>query len=120
MRFSTQHHQCYCGLARHARTMSLCILHQAGEILGHRTMPAGPAPFLKVIAPYREDLVVCVACLCTWDWLAARWARAGLPFVLGPALSMQAIPGGKAKHDTSDAQNIAVLLRGGLLPQASV
>lgn len=33
---------------------------------------------------------------------------------------MKAIHGGKAKHDTSDAQNIAALLRGGLLPQADV
>jgi transposase len=33
---------------------------------------------------------------------------------------MKAIQGGKAKHDTIDAQNIAVLLRGGMRPQASV
>jgi transposase len=31
---------------------------------------------------------------------------------------MQAIHGGKAKHDRLDAQKIAVLLRGGLWPQA--
>ena len=33
---------------------------------------------------------------------------------------MQAMHGGKAKHDTIDAQKIAVLPRGGLLPQAYV
>jgi transposase len=33
---------------------------------------------------------------------------------------MQAIHGGKAKHDTIDAQKMAVLLRGGMLPQAYV
>jgi transposase len=33
---------------------------------------------------------------------------------------MQALHGGKAKHDTIDAHKIAVLLRGGLLPQADV
>jgi transposase len=33
---------------------------------------------------------------------------------------MKAIPGGKAKNDTMDAHKIAVLLRGGRLPQASV
>jgi len=31
---------------------------------------------------------------------------------------MQAIHGGKAKHDRLDAQKIAVLRRGGMLPQA--
>jgi hypothetical protein len=33
---------------------------------------------------------------------------------------MQAIHGGKAQHDTIEAQTIAVLLRGGMLPQADV
>jgi transposase len=33
---------------------------------------------------------------------------------------MKAIHGGKAKHDTIDAHKIAVLLRGGMLPQAYV
>jgi transposase len=39
---------------------------------------------------------------------------------LGHALAMQAIPGGKANNDRIDAHNIAVLLRGGMLPQAYV
>jgi transposase len=43
-----------------------------------------------------------------------------MPFVLGHALDLKAIHGGKAKHDQIDAQKIAVLLRGGMLPQASV
>ena len=33
---------------------------------------------------------------------------------------MKAIHGGKAKNDKIDAQKIAVLLRGGMLPQAYV
>jgi transposase len=120
MRFYTQQHQFYCGIDLHARTMYLCILNRDGEILVHRNIPAGPDPFLKAIAPYREDLVVCVECLFTWYWLADLCAREGLPFVLGHALYMKAIHGGKAKNDKIDAQKIAVLLRGGMLPQAYV
>ena len=120
MRFYTQQHPCSCGIDLHARTMSLCIVHRDGAILVHRTMPAGPDPLLKAIAPSREDVVVCVACLVTWSWLADLGARAGLPCVLGHALSMQALHGGTAHNDTSDAQHIAVLLRGGRLPQAAV
>ena len=100
--------------------MYLCILDRDGEIVLHRNMKAAPEPFLKAIAPYREDLVVCVECLFTWYWLADRCAREGIAFVLGHALSMQAIHGGKAKNDKSDAQTIAVRLRGGMLPQADV
>jgi transposase len=47
-------------------------------------------------------------------------AREGIPFVLGHALYMKAIHGGKAKNDKIDAHKIAVLLRGGMLPQAYV
>jgi transposase len=120
MRFYTEQHKFYCGIDLHARSMYLCILNQEGEILLHRNMPAGPEPFLKAIAPYREDLVVCVECIFTWYWLADLCAREGLPFVLGHALYMKAIYGGKAKNDKIDAQKIAVLLRGGMLPQAYV
>jgi transposase len=63
---------------------------------------------------------VAVACLFTWDWLADLCAQEGMPFVLGQALDMPALHGGKATHDTIDAHKMAVLLRGGRLPQASV
>jgi transposase len=100
--------------------MYVCVLKQDGEVLLHRNMQAAPEPFLKAIAPYRDGLVVAVACLFTWYWLADLCADEGIPFVLGHALSMQAIHGGKAKNDKIDSQKIAALLRGGMLPQASV
>jgi transposase len=120
MRFYTKQHKAYCGIDLHARSMYMCILSQDGEILLHRNMKTSPEMFLKAIAPYREDLVVCVECIFTWYWLADLCAREGIPFVLGHALYMKAIHGGKAKNDKLDAQKIAVLLRGGMLPQAYV
>src|SRR5262244_3432249 len=120
MRFYTKQHKAYCGIDLHARSMYMCILSQDGEILLHRNMKTSPELFLKAIAPYREDLVVCVECIFTWYWLADLCAREGIPLVLGHALYMKAIHGGKAKNDKIDAQKIAVLLRGGMLPQAYV
>jgi transposase len=120
MRFYTKPHKFYGGIDLHARTMYLCILNQHGEIVLHRNMRAAPEPFLQAVAPYRTDLVVCVECIFTWDWLADLCTQEGIPFVLGHALYMKAIHGGKAKHDKIDAQKIAVLLRGGMLPQAYV
>jgi hypothetical protein len=52
-------------------------------------------------------------------WLADLCAHEGLPCVLGQARPRKAIHGGTAKHDPIAAQNIAVLRRGGMLPQAS-
>jgi transposase len=120
MRFYTQQHKFYGGIDLHARTMYVCLLSQDGEILLHRDMKASPETFLKTIAPYREDIVVAVECIFTWYWLADLCAQEGSPFVLGHALYMKAIHGGKAKNDKIDAHKIAVLLRGGMLPQAYV
>jgi Transposase len=103
MRFSTKQHQTYCGIDLHARTMYLCILNHAGEIMVHQNFTASPATFLKVIAPSRDDIVVSVECLFTWYWLADLCAQEGMPFVLGHPLSMQAIHGGQAKNDRIDA-----------------
>src|ERR671925_562810 len=120
MRFYTKQHQFYCGIDLHARMMYACILDQHGEIRLHRNIQASPETFLKAIAPYRDDIVVAVECLFTWYWLAALCAEEGIPFVLGHALSMKAIHGGKAKNDKIDSQKIAALLRGGMLSQAYV
>jgi transposase len=83
-------------------------------------MQAAPEPFLKAIAPYRDGLVVAVECIFTWSWLADLCAAEGIAFVLGHALYMKAIHGGKAKNDQIDSHKIAALLHGGMLPQASV
>ena len=120
MRFYTPQHPFYCGIDLHARTMYVCILNQAGETLLHRNMTATPEALLKAIAPYRGQIVLAAECMFTWYWLADLCADHGLPFVLGHALYMKAIHGGKAKNDKIDAQKIAVLLRGGMLPQAYV
>ena len=66
MRFYTKQHQYYCGIDLHARSMYLCILDKAGEVCMHRDMKAAPQPFLKAVAPFREDLVVAVECIFTW------------------------------------------------------
>jgi transposase len=100
--------------------MYICILDQAGEVQLHRNFRANPQVFLKAVAKYREDLVVAVECIFTWYWLADLCRSEGIHFVLGHALYMKAIHGGKAKNDRIDAHKIAVLLRGGNVPQAYV
>jgi hypothetical protein len=100
--------------------MYLCILDQAGETLLPRNMLATPEALRKASTPSRGQIVLAAECLFTWYGLAALWADHGLPFVLGQALSRTAIHGGKAKNETIAAQKIALLLRGGRLPQADV
>jgi len=120
MRFYNRPHQYYCGIDLHVKTMYVCILDGAGQVLVHRNVASTPAAFLEVVAPYRTELVVAAECMFTWYWLADVCAAEGIMFVLGHALAMKAIHGGKAKNDKIDSHKIAVLLRGGMLPQAYV
>ena len=120
MRFYTGQHRYYCGIDLHARTMYLCILDQQGKVVLHRNMRCDPERFLEAVAPYRDDLVVATECIYCWYWLADLCTREDITFVLGHALYMKAIHGGKAKNDKIDSRKIAVLLRGGTLAQAYV
>lgn len=120
MRFYSGNHRHWCGIDLHAKTMYLCILDSQGQVLLHQNLRSAPEEFLAAVAPYRGGLVVAVECIFTWYWLADLCAREGIDFVLGHALYMKAIHGGKAKNDRIDALKIATLLRGGLLPQAYV
>ncbi len=116
MKFYITQHQYYCGIDLHTKTMYVCILNQAGETLLHQNIPSHPEPFLKLIIPYHENIVVAVECIFTWYWIADLCTKEGIPFVLGHALYMKAIHGSKTKNDKIDSQKIAMLLRAGMLP----
>src|SRR5262249_11924123 len=120
MRFYNQQHRFYCGVDLHARTLSLCIFDAHGTTVLHDTIVPSPTTFLAAVGPFRDGLVVACECMFAWYWLADLCQEQEVPFVLGHALYRKAIHGGKAKTDQIDAKKIAVLLRGGMLPQAYV
>jgi transposase len=118
MRFYTKQHKFYCGIDLHAKKMYVCVLDSAGKIVLHRNINTEREIFLAVIEPFRENVVVAVECMFTWYWIADLCAKEAIPFVLGHALYMKAIHGGKAKNDKIDSHKIAVLLKGGMIPMA--
>ena len=120
MRFYTKQHKFYCGIDLHAKKMYLCILDETGEKKLHKNFDTDRDVFINAIRPFREDVVVAVECMFTWYWIADLCTQESIPFVLGHALYMKAIHGGKAKNDRIDSHKIAVLLRGGMIPQAYV
>lgn len=120
MRLYNQQHRFYCGVDLHARTMYLCIVDQAGNVVLHLNLPADTEAFLAAIAPFRDGLVVACECMFAWYWLADLCAVQQIPFVLGHALYLKAIHGGKVKNDRLDSAKLAALLRGGNFPIAYV
>ena len=79
--------------------MYICILNSAGQICLHKNIKTLRDAFLTTIEPFREDIVVAVECIFTWYWISDLCASENIPFVLGHALYMKAIHGGKAKND---------------------
>src|SRR6516164_1596708 len=118
MRFYDRQHRFYCGVDLHARTLALCVLDAQGQVVARLTVAASPQAVRDALAPFREDVAVACECMFAWYWLADLCQEERIPFVLGHALYLKAIHGGKAKNDPIDAEKIARLLRGGNLPQA--
>src|SRR4030067_724273 len=96
MRFYNRQHRHYCGIGLHVKTMNVCILDWAGQVLLHRNMPSAAEAFLEIGAPYREDLVVAAECMFTWYWLPRPFAPPGGALALRHPPSQKTIHGARA------------------------
>ncbi len=47
MRFYNRQHRHYCGIDLHVKTMYVCILDAAGQVLVHRNVKSTPEAFLE-------------------------------------------------------------------------
>jgi hypothetical protein len=99
--------------------MHVCVLDHAGKIVFDRNLACRPEPLLRALEPFRDGLVIGVECMFAWYWVADFCVGHDIAFVLGHALYMKAIHGGKAKNDRIDAGKIAPTQRG-MIPQAYV
>jgi hypothetical protein len=120
MRFYSQPHRFYCGIDWHARTRHLCILEDDGTVVFDKNLACSPKALRTARSPYRDGLIIGVACRFGWYWLADLCQAEAIAFVLGQALYMRLLHGGKAKNDRLDAGKSARLLPGGNFPRAYV
>ena len=118
MRFYTNSHPYYCGIDLHARMLYVCIIDDQGETVIHKKINADPGALKELVEPYIGNVVFGVECMHCWYWVADWCDQQGIDFVLGHALYMKAIHGGKTKNDKIDSYKIAKLLRGGNFPLA--
>ena len=93
-----QQHRFYCGVDLHARSMYLHILDHKGKTVFDRDLTADPDAFLGAIKPFRKNIVLGCECMFAWYWLADLCEDEKIPFVLGHALAMKHIHGGKSKN----------------------
>ena len=120
MEYYTERHRHTCGVDLHGRNLYLCVLDPDREIVLHRRVDCDEEKLLRLLEPYREDLVIGVECMFKWYWLSDICEEQGIPFVLGHALEMKAVHGRKSGNDKLDAMRIARLLGSGMFPVAYV
>ena len=122
MKFYNQQHQFYCGIDLHANSMHVCVVDREGKKHVHRNFNTKtPEQFLIALQPFaKNDLIVGCESTFNWYWLADLCSARNLPFLLGHALYLKAIHGGKTKTDRIDSEKLAMLLRGGNFPTAYV
>ena len=120
MNFYNNIHPYYCGIDLHARILYVCILDQEGNTCVHKEIPADPQKLKQILEPYIGNIVVGVECMHCWYWVSDFCNDLGVDFILGHALYMKAIHGGKAKNDRIDSFKIVKLIRGGNFPLAYV
>ncbi|MFA3793236.1 IS110 family transposase [Aliiglaciecola sp. SL4] len=118
MNFYTNTHPYYCGIDLHARLLYVCIIDDKSEVLVHKKIKDSPEQLLTLLTPYLGNIVVGVECMHCWYWVSDLCRQHAIDFVLGHALYMKAIHGGKTKNDKIDSFKIAKLLRGGNFPLA--
>lgn len=120
MQYYTKQHKYTCGIDLHARVLHVCIMDADKNIRVHKAIKANPKALMLLIAPYLDDLVIGVECMFSWYWVADFCHDNNIPFVLGHALYMKAIHGGKAKNDKVDSEKITRLLISSMFPKAFV
>ncbi len=114
MNLYQQRHQFYCGIDLHANKMYACVVDHDGRKRLHQNFHTrDTATFLERIKPFRNDLVVGCESTFNWYWLCDLCEGKRIPFILGHALYLKAIHGGKVKNDKVDSEKLAYLLRGG-------
>ena len=120
MNFYNNLHPYYCGIDLHARVLYVCIIDQDGQTCVHKEISDSPDKLKSILEPYLGNIVVGVECMHCWYWVSDFCEDLGVDFILGHALYMKAIHGGKAKNDRIDSFKIANLIRGGNFPLAYV
>lgn len=103
------------GVDLHKRTSQIAVLTENGELIERRL--ANDAPRLEAFfAQLPPQTPVALEASGTWWWLVDLVEHLGLQPVLSNPKQTKAIAAARLKNDRVDAQRLALLLRGNLLP----
>ena len=106
--YQTQH-PFYCGIDLHANQMYACVVdHNGKKRLHHNYKTRNANKFFEELEPFGCDIAIGCESTFNWYWLADACRERKLPFILGHALYLKAIHGGKVKNDKLDSEKLAL------------
>ena len=106
-----------CGIDLHSKQMYICLMDKEAGIKVWCNIKGNDFDyFLRRVEPYRHDLTVTCESTFNWYWLADACMDANIEFVLGHALYLHSVRGGKHKNDKEDSKELADCLRSNRLP----
>src|SRR6266542_1076410 len=108
----------YVGMDVHRKRSQVAILDQAGAVQRNRNVPNDPAKLIPVLGALAPGTPVAFEAAYGWGWLVELLEGLELePHLVHPS-RCKAIASARLKNDKVDAQTLAQLLRGDLLPEA--
>lgn len=103
------------GVDLHKRISQIAVLAPDGEIVQHR-LENDPAKMTQFFTAVPTPANVAIEASATWWWLVDLLERVGHHPVLSDPKQTKAIAAARLKNDRVDAEGLALLLRGDLLP----
>jgi transposase len=103
------------GVDLHKRVSQIAVLTAGGEVVQHR-MDNIPSTMRQFFAQIPAPAQIAIEACGTWWWLVDLLEQLGHRPVLSHPKQTKAIAAARLKNDRVDAQRLALLLRGDLLP----
>jgi transposase len=109
----------YGGIDAHKSYLTLAVVNRDGEVVHRRSrIPIGAGePLLEELSEYRPLKVVVETCP-FWPWIHDLVEPTEIEFHLAHASRLEAIARAKTKTDSVDAELLARMLQGDLIPKA--
>ncbi len=108
----------YVGMDVHRKRSQVAILDQAGAVQRNRNVPNDPAELQPILGGLPASTPVAFEAAYGWGWLVELLEGLQLqPHLVHPS-RCKAIASARLKNDKVDAETLAQLLRGDLLPEA--
>lgn len=104
------------GVDLHKRVSQVAVLSDGGEVVQHR-LDNDPEKIVQFFRQLPAPASVAIEASASWWWLVDLLERLGHHPVLSHPKQTKAIAAARLKNDRVDAERLALLLRGDLLPR---